>query len=283
MRLSLLITAATAAIGCYASNTAKDMRTSSSRNILSPTFKPPQHWKNSNVLRLIDLSKAYLRETVTLSVENIGTGPQKEYYWAVPLELLPHVSSVEVREKKLDAPKLDAELVEYDSTGSTQFYKITFQKALPPTSVITLAIKTAYLDLLEPVPKYIDQDENQFLVWEGSRYLPSAYRTVKQRTRVKLPTSSVASYTKTTDEKDVSDPQVAGSLITYGPYEDEQAGTYDPIYVRYEHSTPIVVVEKLERDIEVSHWGGNLAVEERYTVTNTAARFELVQYLLTPD
>jgi oligosaccharyltransferase complex subunit alpha (ribophorin I) len=33
-----------------------------------------------------------------------------------------------------------------------------------------------------------------------------------------------------------------------------------------------VFVEHLERDVEVSHWGNNLAIEERYKLTNHAAR-----------
>jgi oligosaccharyltransferase complex subunit alpha (ribophorin I) len=34
-------------------------------------------------------------------------------------------------------------------------------------------------------------------------------------------------------------------------------------------------VEHLERDIEVSHWGSNVAVEERYELTNKAAEYPL--------
>lgn len=41
--------------------------------------------------------------------------------------------------------------------------------------------------------------------------------------------------------------------------------------VRYEFTKPILTCSLLERDLEVSHWGGNLATEERYWLRNDAA------------
>lgn len=41
--------------------------------------------------------------------------------------------------------------------------------------------------------------------------------------------------------------------------------------VRYEFTKPLLVCSLLERDIEVSQWGGNLATEERYWLRNDAA------------
>lgn len=41
--------------------------------------------------------------------------------------------------------------------------------------------------------------------------------------------------------------------------------------MRYEFTKPILTCSLLERDLEVSHWGGNLATEERYWLRNDAA------------
>lgn len=41
--------------------------------------------------------------------------------------------------------------------------------------------------------------------------------------------------------------------------------------IRYEFTKPIIRATLLERDIEISHWGGNLATEERYWLTNKGA------------
>ena len=41
--------------------------------------------------------------------------------------------------------------------------------------------------------------------------------------------------------------------------------------MRYEFTKPIIHATLLERDIEISQWGGNLASEERYWLTNRGA------------
>lgn len=41
--------------------------------------------------------------------------------------------------------------------------------------------------------------------------------------------------------------------------------------MRYEFTKPLLHTTLLERDIEVSQWGGNLASEERYWLTNKGA------------
>ena len=55
--------------------------------------------------------------------------------------------------------------------------------------------------------------------------------------------------------------------------------------MRFEFTKPIVHATLLERDIEVSQWGGNLATEERYWLTNKGAYldgfFSRVQWAVT--
>lgn len=68
-----------------------------------------------------------------------------------------------------------------------------------------------------------------------------------------------------------ADPQKQGSTFTYGPYNSIPAGAEEYVSVRYEFTKPLTHASVLERDIEVSHWGGNLAVEERYWLENLGA------------
>lgn len=66
-------------------------------------------------------------------------------------------------------------------------------------------------------------------------------------------------------------PQKQGSKLTYGPFEAQPAGAILPAQVRFEFTKPVTHVSELERDIEVSHWGGNIAFEERYTLYHRGA------------
>jgi oligosaccharyltransferase complex subunit alpha (ribophorin I) len=116
--------------------------------------------------------------------------------------------------------------------------------------------------------------EKQYLQYTFSAYVPSAYHTEKQRTKVKFPNSDVPDYTTLPAElndEQKADPQKQGSTFTYGIYNDVPAGAQQPVSVRYEFTKPLTLSTLLERDIEVSHWGGNLASEERYWLVNQGA------------
>lgn len=97
--------------------------------------------------------------------------------------------------------------------------------------------------------------------------------TDKQKTKIKFPNTEVPDYTKTSGLKDGADPEKQGATFTYGPYKtsDVKIGTHEPITVRYEFTKPVIACSLLERDIEVSHWGGNIATEDRFWLRNDGA------------
>lgn len=119
------------------------------------------------------------------------------------------------------------------------------------------------LSSLEPLPATINQQDKQHLRYTFSTYSPSAYLTQNQKTKIKFPGTDISDYT--------GNPDRLGSTFTYGPYENIPAGEESAASARYEFTKPIIHTTLLERDIEVSHWGGNLATEERYRLTNKGA------------
>jgi oligosaccharyltransferase complex subunit alpha (ribophorin I) len=80
-------------------------------------FKPPQVFKNVNLVRNTNLEKGYARETINVVVENVDKDPQSEYYLSFPSELFDRVGGLEVRNKKeAEKGRLDVEAVEIDSS-----------------------------------------------------------------------------------------------------------------------------------------------------------------------
>lgn len=130
------------------------------------------------------------------------------------------------------------------------------------------------LSALQPLPAAIEQDDKQYLSYSFSAYAPSAYTTDSQKTKLKFPSVEVPDYTRTSGLKSGDDPERQGSTFTYGPYKTSKVapGTIEPITVRYGFTSPIIVCSLLERDIEISHWGGNLATEDRFWLRNDAAK-----------
>ena len=87
----------------------------SSHQILPDTFKPPQVFKNANLLRNINLEKGYVRETVNVVIENIDAKEQDTYYIPFKVEAIGNVGGLEVRDKKdPEKPAYLNEIVEYD-------------------------------------------------------------------------------------------------------------------------------------------------------------------------
>ncbi|KAK4918864.1 dolichyl-diphosphooligosaccharide--protein glycosyltransferase subunit 1 [Elasticomyces elasticus] len=154
----------------------------------------------------------------------------------------------------------------------SQYYIVTLPTPLAPKEQTTISISYYVLGAVTPVPASIRQEEKQYLSYSFSAYFPSAYPTLKQKTNMKLGTADIPSYTSTTGLRTSKDPEVQGTKLTYGQYDTRvEAGASYSVTIRYEFTKPVLVASLLERDIEVSHWGGNLAAEERYWLRNDGA------------
>lgn len=248
----------------------------SSRVILDGTFKPAPVFKNVNLLRSINLEKGFVRETVNVQIENVHSKAQDEYYVPFSASVVDRVGGLEVRDKKEpNKAGFEVALVEFDPFSPTQFYRVRLPEALKPKDQVTLSISYWILSAFEPLPAAIEQLEKQYLAYHFSAYTPSAYETSKQKTKVKFLNVDVPDFTTLPAKNNVEgkeDPQRQGSTFVYGPYSNVPAGVDEPVRVRYEFTKPVNHVSVLERDLEVSQWGGNLATEERYQLTNKGAR-----------
>lgn len=288
----LSLTSCLAALASFASAELNLSQPLQSKQVLPSTFTPPQVFKNANLVRNTNLDKAYPREVINVVIENIDGKAQSEYYLPFDSSVLAKIGGLEVRDKK--APEQAAFKVEVvgfdaeryvcsmshlhgaatDKPSSVEFYKIHLPKPLAPKAQQTISISYSILSTLKPVPAEIAQTEKQYLQYDFNAYAPSAYLTEKQRTKVKFPNSDIPDYTTVPAElndEQKADPQKQGSTFTYGLYNNVPAGAHHPVSVRYEYTKPIMQATLLERDLEVSHWGGNLATEERYWLVNQGA------------
>jgi oligosaccharyltransferase complex subunit alpha (ribophorin I) len=107
-----------ATLGLLTLTTADSNLTHESRNILPSTFKPPQHFRNVNLVRNINLEKSYARETINVVIENVDKAPQSEYYLPFEQDTIGRVGGVEARDKKTpEKGGFQAEVVEIDPYG----------------------------------------------------------------------------------------------------------------------------------------------------------------------
>ncbi|KAL6707812.1 dolichyl-diphosphooligosaccharide--protein glycosyltransferase subunit 1 [Coniothyrium glycines] len=275
MRPSPLFAGCMAALSSFARAELNLSEPLKSKQVLPSSFTPPQVFKNTNLVRNTNLDRAYPRETINAIIENIDSKPQSEYYLPFETSLLARIGGLEVRDKQAaEKGTFKVEVVGLDTESSTEYYLIHLPEPLAPGAQQTISISYTTLSALKPVPAQLAQSAKQYVQYTFSAYAPSAYVTEKQKTKVKFPNSDIPDFTTLpadlNDENKV-DPQKQGSTFTYGLYNNVPAGVQQPVSVRYEFTKPLTHATLLERDLEVSHWGGNLASEERYWLVNQGA------------
>jgi oligosaccharyltransferase complex subunit alpha (ribophorin I) len=243
-------------------------------------FAPPQVFANENLVQAINLERNYAKESVNVVVENVSEEPQAAYYVPFAADKIARVGAFEARDRKNpDAGVFDAAVVEFDDQSPTQYYRVALPSPLAPGAKQTLSISYFVLKAYTPLPAAIDQDDTQFLQYEFSATWLSAYPTRKQKTEVKAGSTNVPDYTRVAADGGAAPaegPVVQGSKLTYGPFSARPTGATTPAAVRFEFTKPVTHVARLDRDVEVSHWGGNVAFEERYDLHNRGANLSVL-------
>ena len=78
-------------------------------------FKPPQVFKNVNLVHVVSLEKIYVKEQINIQIENVASEPQDEYFLPFSAQQLSRVGGLEVKDRKdAGAGPFVAEVVEYD-------------------------------------------------------------------------------------------------------------------------------------------------------------------------
>jgi oligosaccharyltransferase complex subunit alpha (ribophorin I) len=113
------LTLATAVLSFAATVLGADKSNSSARptsnSVLPSTFKPPQVFRNVNLVHIINLEKGYPKETVNVVIENIASTPQDEYFIPFTAEQMEKIGGLEVKDKKVpELGLLSVEAAEVD-------------------------------------------------------------------------------------------------------------------------------------------------------------------------
>ena len=151
-----------------------------------------------------------------------------------------------------------------DAPKGSSVYRVELKKALAAGESVVVTVEVVLGKALEMFPAEIVQREKQLVLLKGNHYAYLPYKCKTQSTQVKLPSSTVESYSKL---KPVSQ---SDSTINYGPYTNQEPYAFDEMSIHYENNNPFLVVSKMERVIELSMWG-NIAIEETIDVKHNGA------------
>lgn len=167
---------------------------------------------------------------------------------------------------RVETGKLELKVTEtkLEAHPDKAFFSVDLAYHLAPRRTLTIEIETILTHELVPHPKQITQQEKQLVKYTGNVYVYLPYAVTKQTTFVGLPSRNIEGYTKI---KPVSQ---TGSAIVYGPFEKQPPYAYEELTIHFENNNKFLSVTRLERTVEISHWG-NIAVEEHIDLLHTGA------------
>jgi oligosaccharyltransferase complex subunit alpha (ribophorin I) len=94
---------------------ASSKKSSSTSTTLPATFKPPQVFRNANLVHIISVEKNYAKENINVLVENIDKAAQDEYFVPFTADQMSRLGGVEVKDRKdASVGPFVAEPVEFD-------------------------------------------------------------------------------------------------------------------------------------------------------------------------
>lgn len=109
---------ATALLGLVSSalaTAATEAPSHSSKVVLPADFKPPQVFKNANLVHIISLEKNYAKEQINVLIENVASEPQDEYFLPFTADQVSRVGGFEVKDRKdATAGPFATEIVEFN-------------------------------------------------------------------------------------------------------------------------------------------------------------------------
>lgn len=220
-------------------------------------------WKN--VDRTIDLSTQLLKISTKITLENSGKSPLKSFLIAVEPSSKNHLAFIGAK----DGNNKDLRITETTVKGheSAKFWRVDLKDPVSAGAAVVITNEAVFTKLIQPYPTAITQQEDQLVKYTGNLYVYSPYPVTSQKTNVIVNTKSIESFSK------VKPFSQQDGVIQYGPYPNIAAFSEKELAVHYKNNSPFLTVTRVERLIEVSHWG-NIAVEELIEIEHTGAKLK---------
>lgn len=211
------------------------------------------------------MSSQLVRIQTKITAKNEGSSPETKIVVGVHgsnAKKLAYINCVITVEDDDDIKLTVTELE--SAAGGHRLFSVELDEALKAGSSKLIDVTAVFTHALRPHPAAIGQSEKQLVLFRGSHYLLSPYQVAQQTTTVKLPSSTIESYTKLKPSSSNE------NSISFGPYRDLAPLSESEMDIHFENNMPFLTVNQMTRWLEVSHWG-NVAVEETYHMTHTGA------------
>ncbi|XP_071441704.1 dolichyl-diphosphooligosaccharide--protein glycosyltransferase subunit 1 [Hetaerina americana] len=217
-----------------------------------------------NVERSLDMTSQLLKASHKITLENSGVNAIRSFIFSVEPEIAKKLSYIGASATDTYKTPLKVVPVTIPSFKDDKFWRIELKDDIHSGKSVVVEVEYVVTHHLKPHPAEIMQKEKQLVLFKGNYYVYSPYVITKQTTAIVVGTKNVESHSK------MKPTSVSENGMVFGPFENIAPFTPSPVDIHYENNSPFLVITKLERTVEVSHWG-NIAVEEVFNLYHTGA------------
>lgn len=208
---------------------------------------------NNRVSRILDAQTQLLKSAISVEIANEGSSAVSE------IQLSPDSTLGEGRLIYLTAKTDDDDLI------ISKDYLVKLKTPLAAGKSISLEISEIYYGGIRAFPTEIKQMDSQLVIVEHNLYYSSPYLTKVQNSKINIGTKKTESFPKQGKQE--------GNNIKYNEFKNIAGDTNTKVRIHYENNSPFLVAEKLEREVEVSHWG-NVAVTDKLWFKHAGAKLK---------
>ncbi|XP_018905586.2 dolichyl-diphosphooligosaccharide--protein glycosyltransferase subunit 1 [Bemisia tabaci] len=217
-----------------------------------------------NVGRSIDITSQLVKVVYQFTFENKGKNSEKYVLFAVEPQFKDKVAFVGSQIKDFKLKAVETKIQNHEDKS---FWRIDLKSPLLPDKTVSFDVELIAVKALVPYPAEITQREKQLVKFSGNAFVYSPYKVLSQTTTIATGTKNIESFSKLQPSKQVD------KGVSYGPYENTEPFSEAGITVHYENNSPFLIITRLERTLEISHWG-NIAVEEDIDVYHHGAQLK---------
>ncbi|GAA5880584.1 hypothetical protein JCM3774_004743 [Rhodotorula dairenensis] len=283
-RLLSTVTVASLAVAAPAHAHAHQQHSpsSSSGHPRPPARYPTSVWAPTALSSTVQLGGSLTRSSATYSLEKLGSATAGADAWTVAVKDARQGGWVEATAGK-GAGKRKLDLVPAAVDDDLTLYSLD----LAPESdsgATSLAVTVSAVQSHQTVPfpaKLAQNAESVYLLWKGDLLAPLAGLPADQRAqlkevkvRVKTPTPMIVAY-ETPEGFDAH--QQAGSAtltFTSKPGVDFSTLSEQIASVHFRQPEAVAAIRKLDRIVELSHWGNNLAIQDSIDLFNAGPELD---------
>ncbi|GAA5821677.1 hypothetical protein JCM11251_000966 [Rhodosporidiobolus azoricus] len=276
MRLLTSLAAALTTLSAIAA-ARPDTAVPSSQHIFTSASLPPSSWSPTHVSTSIEFTGSLTRSSTTYQlVREPGQGKGDAFVVGVQGGGK-QGGWVEASEGKGGARK-GLNLVAVGGDENTTFYSLPISSTSGDKTTLTLS--TVLSRQSRPFPPSLPQNaESIYMLWEGDLLAPLTGLSKEQRDRVeevkvKVKTPTPRVFNAQADEGFVVSHSQGSAVVTFtskgsvADYEKQMGG------VIYQQPTSLASIRQLDRIVELSHWGNNMAVQENIELVNSGPTLE---------